>query len=144
MQEDKESFFDTIDTLKGCLLTICPMLATMRIGSEKMLAGAKGGFTNATDVADYLAKKGLPFREAHHVVGQIVFYCLEQKLNIEQMTLEQFQGFSPIFGDDIYTAISLQTCVNKRDLSGGPAPDAVQKSIALGQKLLAEYRQKQL
>ncbi len=142
MQEDKESFFDTIDTLKGCLLTISPMLATMKINEKKMLSAAKGGFTNATDVADYLAKKGLPFRKAHHIVGQIVFYCLEEKINIETMTLAQFQKFSPIFSEDIYPAISLQTCVNKRDLLGGPAAAAVEKSITLAQSLLEKFRQK--
>ncbi len=144
MQEDKESFFDTIDTLAGCLLTITPMLATMRINKDKMLAGAQGGFTNATDVADYLAKKGLPFREAHHVVGKIVFYCLEHKIAIDKMTLEQFQKFSPIFGEDIYSSIDLQTCVNKRILPGGPAPVAVEKSIASGEKWLSDYRHRNI
>ncbi len=144
MQEDKESFFDTIDTLKGCLLTISPMLATMKVNKNKMLAGAKGGFTNATDVADYLAKKGLPFREAHHIVGQIVFHCLEHKIAIEEMSLEQFQKFSAIFCNDIYSSIDLQTCVNKRILHGGPAPAAVRESVASAEKWLSDYRQKSL
>ncbi len=141
MQEDKESFFDTVDTLYGCLLTITPMLATMKINSEKMLAGASGGFTNATDVADYLAKKGTPFREAHRIVGEIVFHCLEKKIAIQELTLAEFQKFSPIFTDDIYEFITLQTCVNKRDLPSGPAPTAVKESIELGEKLLAKFRQ---
>ncbi len=132
MQEDKEGFFDTVDTLKGCLLTLTPMLATMKINSETMKNGAKKGFTNATDVADYLAKKNLPFREAHHVVGQIVYHCLNEKIAIEELSLEEFKKFSPLFEDDIYEAISLETCVNKRNLPGSPAPEAVKQTIEMG------------
>ncbi len=132
MQEDKEGFFDTVDTLKGCLLTLSPMLSTMKINDETMRNGAKKGFTNATDVADYLAKKNLPFREAHHIVGQIVYHCLNEKIAIEELSLEEFKKFSPLFDDDIYPAISLETCVSKRNLPGGPAPETVLKTIEMG------------
>lgn len=94
-----------------------------------MLKGAKGGFTNATDVADYLVKKGLPFRDAHAVVGRMVAYCIEKDMVIDVLSLDEFKEFSPIFEEDVYTAISLETCVNQRKIVGGPAMETMQKII---------------
>ncbi|MBQ9737141.1 MAG: argininosuccinate lyase, partial [Clostridia bacterium] len=125
MQEDKEQIFDAIDTVKMCLPVFSGMLATMKIRKDKMLQGAKGGFTNATDVADYLVKKGLPFRDAHAVVGRMVAYCLDRDTVLDALSIEEFKMFSEIFSDDVYEAISLETCVNTRKLTGGPAKETV-------------------
>ena len=129
MQEDKEQIFDALDTVKMCLPVFSNMLATMNVKKESMLKGAKGGFTNATDVADYLVKKGLPFRDAHAVVGKMVAYCIEKDTVIDALSLDEFKEFSSIFEEDIYTAISLDTCVNQRKLTGGPAKETMQKII---------------
>ena len=129
MQEDKEQIFDAIDTVKMCLPVFTNMLATMQVRKDKMLQGAKGGFTNATDVADYLVKHGLPFRDAHGVVGRMVAYCIEKDTVIDALTMEEMQSFSPLIEDDIYDAISLTTCVNERRLIGGPAVETMQKVI---------------
>ncbi|MEE1013262.1 MAG: argininosuccinate lyase, partial [Clostridia bacterium] len=129
MQEDKEQIFDAIDTVKMCLPVFTNMLATMQVRKDKMLQGAKGGFTNATDVADYLVKHGLPFRDAHGVVGRMVAYCIEKDTVIDALTMEEMQSFSTLIEDDIYDAISLTTCVNERRLIGGPAVETMQKVI---------------
>ncbi len=129
MQEDKEQIFDAIDTVKMCLPVFSGMLSTMKLKKENMLVGAKGGFTNATDVADYLVKKGLPFRDAHKVVGQMVSYCLDKDTVIDALTMDEFKTFSDIFEDDVYDAISLETCVNMRKIVGGPAMDTMKKVI---------------
>ncbi|ABO48827.1 argininosuccinate lyase [Desulforamulus reducens MI-1] len=129
MQEDKEALFDAMDTVKGCLMVFRPMLATMTVRQENMAKAARGGFTNATDVADYLAKKGVPFREAHEVVGKAVFYCLQQNKALEELTLEEYKELSPVFEDDIYAAIGVEYCVAARKVRGGPAPEAVQQAI---------------
>ncbi len=129
MQEDKEQIFDAVDTVKMCLPVFEGMLNTMTLRKDKMLAGAKGGFTNATDVADYLVKKGLPFRDAHAVVGKMVAYCLDKDTVIDALTLDEFKSFSNIFTDDVYDAISLETCVNMRKIVGGPAKDTMKKII---------------
>ena len=105
------------------------MLATMRVRKNKMLNGAKGGFTNATDVADYLVKHGLPFRDAHSVVGKMVSYCIEKDTVIDALSIEEFKNFSELIDEDIYTEISLETCVNQRKLIGGPAMDTMKKII---------------
>ena len=125
MQEDKEQIFDAIDTVKMCLPVFSGMLATMKVRKDKMLQGAKGGFTNATDVADYLVKKGLPFRDAHAVVGRMVAYCLDRDTVLDALSIEEFKMFSEIFSEDVYEAISLETCVNTRKLVGGPAKETV-------------------
>lgn len=130
MQEDKEQIFDALDTVKMCLPVFSKMLATMRICKDKMLEGAKGGFTNATDVADYLVKKGMPFRDAHAVVGKMVAYCLDKNKVIDALTMEEFVQFSNVFESDIYDAILLETCVNQRKLVGGPAVETVKAAIA--------------
>lgn len=129
MQEDKEPIFDAIDTVKLCLPVFCDMIATMTVKKENMLRGSKGGFTNATDVADYLVKKGLPFREAHAVVGRMVFYCIEHNKALDDLSMEEFKEFSDIIEDDIYNAISMETCVNDRKVIGGPAKETVEKVI---------------
>ena len=129
MQEDKEQIFDAVDTVKMCLPVFAKMIATMTVNKDSMLRGAKGGFTNATDVADYLVKHGLPFRDAHAVVGKMVAYCIEKDTVIDALTLDEFKSFSELFGDDIYDAISLTTCVNQRKLTGGPAIETVKKLI---------------
>ncbi|MEQ8153277.1 MAG: argininosuccinate lyase [Clostridiaceae bacterium] len=125
MQEDKESLFDALDTVFLSIRTFNGMLKTMRVKKENMRKGAAGGFTNATDVADYLVKKGMAFRNAHEVVGAIVLYCINENKNIEEMSLEQFKQFSDFFDEDIYTAISLETCVEERKVLGGPSSQSV-------------------
>jgi argininosuccinate lyase len=130
MQEDKEALFDGIDTVKKSLLVFAPMVKTMRINREAMARGAKRGFTNATDAADYLAKKGVSFREAHDIVGKMVYYCLENQKSLEELTLEEYRQHSPVFAEDIFPAISLETCVNQRKVTGGPAREAVLAAIA--------------
>ncbi|WP_339364281.1 argininosuccinate lyase [Vallitalea maricola] len=137
MQEDKEATFDAIDTVKMCLPIFTDMLKTMKINKEKMYDGAGGGFTNATDAADYLVKKNLPFRDAHAVIGKLVLYCVNNNKNLEDMTLDEYKSVSPIFEDDIYEAISLETCVNKRNVIGGPSKEMMCKVINMNQKYLA-------
>ena len=129
MQEDKEPIFDAVDTVKLCLPVFCDMIATMKVNKGNMLKGAKGGFTNATDLADYLVKKGLPFREAHAVVGRMVFYAIEHDKNLDDFSMAEFKEFSSMIEDDIYDAISMQTCVNDRSIPGGPAEETVKKAI---------------
>ncbi|MBR5156092.1 MAG: argininosuccinate lyase [Clostridia bacterium] len=129
MQEDKEQIFDAVDTVKMCLPVFAGMLSTMKLRKDKMLQGAKGGFTNATDVADYLVKKGLPFRDAHAVVGRMVAYCLDNDTVIDALSMEEFKNFSDIFAQDVYDAISLDTCVNMRKITGGPAKETMKKII---------------
>lgn len=129
MQEDKEQIFDAVDTVKMCLPVFANMINTMTVNKDSMLKGAKGGFTNATDVADYLVKNGLPFRDAHGVVGRMVAYCIENDKAIDDLTLDEFKNFSELFGNDIYDAISLTACVNQRKLVGGPAVETVKELI---------------
>ncbi len=130
MQEDKEPIFDALDTVKLCLPVFSEMIATMTVKKDNMLSGAKGGFTNATDVADYLVKKGMPFRNAHEVVGKLVFYSISKDKSLDELTLAEYKEFSDIIEDDIYDAISMTTCVNDRKVIGGPAIDAVKAEIA--------------
>lgn len=129
MQEDKEQVFDALDTVMLCLPVFTNMLKTMKIMKERMKDGARGGFTNATDAADYLVNKGLPFRDAHEVIGKLVFYAISNNKALDDLTLEEFKNFSQIFENDIYSAIDVNTCVSKRALKGGPAPKAVIASI---------------
>ena len=131
MQEDKEQIFDSVDTVKMCLPVFSKMLATMKVKKENMRSGAARGFTNATDVADYLVKRGLPFRDAHAVSGRMVAYCIDNDTVIENLSLDELHSFSPLFEEDIYEAISLETSVNQRKLIGGPAADTVRRAIAL-------------
>ena len=138
MQEDKELTFDAIDTVKGCLALFNGMLSTMRFKKDRMENSAKNGFTNATDAADYLVGKGVPFRDAHGIVGQLVLYCIEHKKALDDMTMEEFKAISPVFEEDIYDAISMETCVNKRNTIGAPGPKAMKKVIALHEAYLEE------
>lgn len=137
MQEDKEQIFDSVDTVKMCLPVFSKMLATMKVKKENMRSGAARGFTNATDVADYLVKHGLPFRDAHAVSGRMVAYCIDNDTVIENLSLDELHSFSPLFEEDIYEAISLETCVNQRRLIGGPAADTVRRAIALCRERLS-------
>ena len=125
-----QPIFDAVDTVKLCLPVFCDMIATMKVNKDTMLKGAKGGFTNATDLADYLVKKGLPFREAHGVVGRMVFYAIEHKKDLDDFTMNEMKEFSDIIEDDIYDAISMETCVNDRNLIGGPAMETTKKAIS--------------
>ena len=131
MQEDKEFVFDAIDTTKGCLALFTGMLRTMKFNAERMEESAKHGFTNATDAADYLVKHGVPFRDAHGIVGKLVLYCLEKKIALDDMTLEEFKAVSPVFEEDIYDAISMKTCVEARNTLGAPGKEAMDKVIAI-------------
>lgn len=128
MQEDKEALFDAIDTVKKCLLVFTPMLKTGRFQKEAMAQGARGGFTNATDLADYLVGKGLPFRDAHEVVGKAVLYCIEKQKVLEGLDLEVFKQFSNKIEADVYQHLDIINCVSKRKIPGGPAPETVQKA----------------
>ena len=136
MQEDKEPIFDAVDTVKLCVPVFCDMLSTMTVKKDNMLKGAKGGFTNATDAADNLVKKGMPFRDAHAVCGKLVFYAISKDKSLDELTLDEFKEFSDIIEDDIYDAISMQTCVNGRTVIGGPAEDTVKKAIKNAEEFL--------
>ena len=138
MQEDKEFTFDAIDTVKGCLALFNGMVATMKFRKEVMAASAKNGFTNATDAADYLVNKGVPFRDAHGIIGQLVLYCIDKDLALEELSIEEYQNISPVFQEDIYEAISLTTCVNKRNTIGAPGLEAMTKVIALNEEYLSK------
>ena len=129
MQEDKEPLFDAVDTVKKCLLVFRPMISTMQVRDSVMKKAAGGGFTNATDLADYLVNKGVPFREAHAVVGKIVWYCVEQGKDLEGILLEEYRQFSPVIETDVYDFISTDRCVEARSIFGGPAPATVQELI---------------
>lgn len=129
MQEDKECVFDSIDTLKLCLPTFTNMLRTLTICEKNMYAAASSGFTNATDLADYLVKKGLSFRDAHEIVGKLVLYCSKQHIGLEDLSLTSYQEFNPIFDEGLYDAIKLMTCIYDRNIEGGPSPIQVTNHI---------------
>ncbi len=138
MQEDKELVFDAIDTAKGCLVLFTGMLDTMKFHKNVMEQSAKNGFTNATDAADYLVNHGVPFRDAHGIVGQLVLYCIEKDIALDDMKLEEFQEISPVFEADIYDAIRMETCINKRVTLGAPGKEAMEQVISIYEKYLAE------
>ncbi len=138
MQEDKELTFDAIDTAKGCLALFQGMLATVRFQEDRMRSSAAFGFTNATDAADYLVNHGVPFRDAHGIVGRIVLYCIDKNISIDEMSLEELKNISPVFEEDIYEAVSLKTCVNKRLTIGAPGKEAMEQVILLEEKYLKE------
>lgn len=137
MQEDKELTFDAIDTVKGCLALFTGMISTMKFNKDIMSKSARHGFTNATDAADYLVNHGVPFRDAHGIVGQIVLYCINKNIAIDDMSLEELKAISPVFEADIYDAISMETCVNKRLTIGAPGKEAMENVIALEKEYLA-------
>ena len=136
MQEDKELTFDAIDTVKGCISLFKGMLDTLVFNKARMEESCKHGFTNATDAADYLVKKGVPFREAHGIVGQLVLFCIDKGIALDDMSLDDFKKISPVFEDDIYDAISIKTCVNKRLTLGAPGPDVMKQVIELNENYL--------
>ena len=136
MQEDKELSFDAMDTAKGCLALFTGMLATMKFNKENMEASAANGFTNATDAADYLVNHGVPFRDAHGIVGQLVLHCESHNISLDQMTLEDYKAISPVFEEDIYNAISIKTCVDKRETIGAPGRSAMEKVIKANKEYL--------
>jgi len=137
MQEDKEAIFDAVDTVKMCLPVFNKMLATIKVSKQNMYSAAQGGFTNATDVADYLVKKGMPFRSAHEVIGKMVIYCIKNGKSIDALTMEEFKAFSVIIDEDVYQEISLEKCVSERKLKGGPAKESVARSILNGRAFLS-------
>lgn len=136
MQEDKELAFDAIDTVKGCLALFTGMISTMTFRKDVMEASAKNGFTNATDAADYLVNHGVAFRDAHGIVGQLVLFCIEKGIALDDMSLEEYKAISPVFEEDIYEAISLKTCVEKRMTIGAPGQEAMKKVIEIYKKKL--------
>ena len=137
MQEDKELVFDAIDTTKGCLALFTGMLKTMKFNSARMEESAKHGFTNATDAADYLVNHGVPFRDAHGIVGRLVLYCIDKGIALDNMSMEEFKAISPVFEDDIYDAISMKTCVEMRNTIGAPGKAAMEKVIKAEEEYLA-------
>ena len=139
MQEDKEGVFDAIDTAKSCLVLFTGMVKTMKFNQARMAESAKHGFTNATDVADYLVGKGVPFRDAHGIVGQLVLMCIERGIPLDDLPLEDYRKLSPAFDEDIYQAIKLDTCVNKRLTVGAPGREAMLKVIDTESEYLNNY-----
>ena len=140
MQEDKEMSFDAIDTVKSLIKLMSGMLSSMKFNHEKMVKSARGGFTNATDAADYLVKKNVPFRDAHEIVGRLVLYGIENNKALDDFTLEEFKNISEAFDNDIYDAISLKTCVEKRNTKGAPGLKAINDEIEASRKLLESLK----
>jgi argininosuccinate lyase len=138
MQEDKELTFDAIDTVKGCVALFTGMISSMRFNKSIMENSAKNGFTNATDAADYLVNHKVPFRDAHSIVGRLVLYCLEKDIALDEMSLEEFKAISPVFEQDIYEAISMKTCVEKRMTLGAPSRAAMEKVIKINKDYLSK------
>ena len=139
MQEDKEWAFDAIDTAKGCLTLFAGMLRSMQFNKARMKDSARHGFTNATDAADYLVNHGVPFRDAHGIVGQLVLTCIDKKIALDELPLEEYQKICPACEKDIYDAISLETCVNKRITTGAPGRMAMEETLAMYKKYMEEY-----
>ena len=136
MQEDKEMAFDAFDTVKGCIGLFTGMIASMTFRKDRMEASAKNGFTNATDAADYLVNHGVPFRDAHGIVGQLVLYCIDKGIALDDLSLEEYKAISPVFEEDVYEAISMKTCVEKRLTIGAPGQEAMKKVIGIYKKQL--------
>ncbi|MEG1957023.1 MAG: argininosuccinate lyase [Lachnospiraceae bacterium] len=138
MQEDKEFAFDALDTTKGCIALFTGMLRTIKFHKDVMEVSAKNGFTNATDAADYLVNHGVPFRDAHGIVGQLVLQCIERDIPLDDMPLQDFKAISPVFQEDIYEALSMKTCVNKRITLGAPGKEAMEQVIEIHTEYLQE------
>ncbi|MBR4776293.1 MAG: argininosuccinate lyase [Lachnospiraceae bacterium] len=136
LQEDKEAFFDALDTVSDSITLFEGMLSTLTFNKEVMARSAKNGFTNATDAADYLVVHGIPFRDAHGIIGRLVLYCIDKKCALDDLSLDEFKQFSPAFEQDIYEAISLKTCVEKRNTIGAPGPNAMSRMIQHCEELL--------
>ncbi len=141
MQEDKEAIFDAVDTVKLCLTTVIPMIATMKVNEKNMAEAGKKGFINATDMADYLVKKGMPFRTAYKITGTLVAECVKENIGLEELPLERLKKASELFDKDVYTAIDLMTCVTRRESEGGPAPEAVDRELAVLQARAAQLKE---
>ena len=140
MQEDKELTFDAIDTVKGCIALFTGMLQSIQFNKEVMDKSARMGFTNATDAADYLVNRGVPFRDAHGIVGRLVLACIEKGISMDELSLEDYQKESPVFNEDIYEAISLKTCVEKRMTYGAPGPEMMERVISECEDYIMQYR----
>jgi argininosuccinate lyase len=137
MQEDKECIFDAVDTVKMCLKVFEPMIDTMGVCTDNMLLAAGKGFINATDLADYLVKKDLPFRTAYKISGEIVAYCIKENKILETLTLQEYKQFSDLFEDDIYAQIDLKACAQKRISEGGTSVASVEKQIDFVRKAVS-------
>lgn len=142
MQEDKEAVFDAGDTVKNCISVFIPMLDTITVKTDRIEKNLKGGFLNATDVADYLVQKGMPFRSAHEVSGKLVSYCIMKSKDLEELTMEEFKIYSDVIDDDIYDFIKMEACVERRRTAGGPSTDAVREAVRNGRKYIAEFKEK--
>ncbi len=140
MQEDKEGVFDAVDTLKMCLPVFTRMVDTMTFNKDNMRQAARKGFMNATDAADWLVKQGMPFRDAHAVIGQLVLYCVNNNKNLDDLTLDEYKAVSDVFTEDIYNAIDLETCVNTRIVDGGPSEEYIKKLININKKAIEEMK----
>ena len=140
MQEDKELTFDAIDTVKGCIALFNGMIKTMNLNKERMRRSAMGGFTNATDAADYLVKKGVPFTDAHGIIGRLVLYSIDNNKSLDELTIEEYKEICPTFEEDIYEAISLETCVSLRNTIGAPGIDAMKKVIEINETYLKSLK----
>ncbi len=140
MQEDKELAFDAMDTVKSCILLFTKMIASMTFRKDRMEDSARHGFTNATDAADYLVKHGVPFRDAHGIVGELVLYCLDKKIALDELTLEEFKAISPVFEEDVYVAISMKNCVAKRVCIGAPGRKAMEQVVEVYRRQLKERK----
>ena len=138
MQEDKQAIFDAVDTVKGCLSVMAPMLSTMKVNTQALRDAASRGFINATDCADYLTKKGVPFRDAYRAVGQLVAWCIAQGKTLETLTLEEYQALNPVFAADVYEAIDLDVCVGKRNSYGGTSPSSVRAQVERAKERLKD------
>ena len=136
MHEDKESVFDAVDTVKMCLKVFAPMIATMSVCRDNMLAAAGGGFINATDLADYLVKKGMPFRSAYKISGEIVAFCIEKGKVLETLTIDEYKTFCDMIEEDLYPEIDLVACAEKRVSEGGTSVKSVEKQIEFVKKEL--------
>ena len=134
MQEDKEAVFDAVDTVKMCIPVFTNMIKTAVFNKGSMYKAAKGGFTNATDAADWLVKKGVPFRDAHAILGQLVLYCINNDTSLEDLSMEEFKAISPVFDESVYEAISVEKCVAARNIPGGPSPEYIKKLIELNKE----------
>jgi len=140
MQEDKEAIFDAIDNVKLCIELFTSMIATMTVKTEKLRAAASKGFINATDCADYLTKKGMPFRDAYKVSGKLVAYCIDRGTDFESLSMEEYKSFSEMFEDDVYEAVNLENCVNCRLVYGGPSVKSTERQIELVKKYIESVK----
>ena len=141
MQEDKEAIFDAVDTLDLCLTTLAPLIDTMKVLPDNLRKAASRGFINATDCADYLTKKGMPFRDAYKLTGQLVALCIKGGLTLDTLPLAQYKAMSPLFEEDVYAAIDLGACCALRRSFGGPAPESVQAQLKSARARLDGYRE---